>query len=901
MYTLRLLGSPILEGPDGPPSGRVAQERKIAFLAVLSLAEGRTLTRDRLAAIFWPESDQARARHNVADAVWIIRSALGGGALSARGDRLTLSPQVVATDVEAFRKALETGTPGQAVKLYTGRFMEGFHIGGAPDFEHWLDGERAQLDSEYEGALEHLVVEALGAGRAADAVEWARRLTTVDPLNTRRALLYLEALAASGDPAGAVLHGESHRALLDEELGIPPPGELEERIRELRAEPASLGALRSLSSPLRPRPEEGSDAVGTSGRMTTQEAMQGSAVGPDSEPELQLPEGPPSSPRPARRAGTLLLVTGFAVLFLAWLLPGRIIDAPPEPVSHRIVVLPFENRTADPGLDLVGRMVADALVRGFTDARIGEVVLPSDMMGTAVGTDGGPMGPAQARAVARRHEAGIAVSGTIDPRPGGPVVSATITAGPDGRVLVVLDPEPLGSAGIVPAMERLTSRAVGSVAAHLGHEAPELPFVVWTPSYESYRAADRATTLFLQLRYAEAAVHFREAYDLDPTAVGYLLWEGVSHFNLSDYPRVSAILDELRPRKGQLGRFDATQFDWLESRLQGDGAEALQAARRAHDIHPHSGVGGFQLGRELLRSGHPGEALEVLQGLDPDRGWLAGWPFYWSHLSGAYHFLGRHEEELAIIEEGYRRHGEPLLTARLWALGALGRIEAVRAAIRESTDPPRHALVAARVLHRHEYREAATEVAEEGLRTLRAAPLVPESSPAALQSRRNLEARLLLMAGHLQEAHGVFLELLAGEPTDRDLLGWTGVVEARLGMEEEARARIQTLESLTGEPYTFGGHTVARAAIHAELADEPARIRLLLEQSRQEGWPLDYFHFTPLFDPVRDHPDVRDFFREGLRTGLHHRTRPLAWDDSAAEGGPDPSTNGSTRRASTSS
>jgi DNA-binding SARP family transcriptional activator/tetratricopeptide (TPR) repeat protein len=866
MYTLRLFGSPVLAGPDGPVTGRVAQERKLALLAVLALAEGRSLTRDSLAAMFWPETEPARARQNVADGLWVIRSALGDEALATRGNQVSLSSGVVATDVEAFHEALQAGELEEAVGAYTGPFMDGFHISGAPAFERWVDGKRAHLADAHAVALERLVQTAREEGDAVQAVTWARHLVSADPLNTRRALLLMEVLAASGDVAGALRHGEAHGELLSAELGLAAPPEVEARIRELRTSPPPVAPPGRAAAPDRPAPGSSGSPGPPSSAPAGGSPPPVPAPGAPSVPVSPAPStsAPPSSrahsPRGSRvRYASLAAGVSLAGVVAAWLIPGVTSGDAPETVPDRIVVASFENRTGDPELDLVGRMAADALVRGFTEARIGEVVLPAELMGTGVGTEGGRHGPDQAREVAQLEGAGIAVSGTVDPRPGGPVLTTTIATGPDGRVLAVLD-QPLGPAGIVAAMERLTSRAVGSVAAHLGHDAPELPFVVWTPSYESYRTADRATNLFLQRRYIEAASLFREAYDLDPTAVGYLLWEGVSRFNREDYPRVAAILDEIRPRKGELGQFDATQFDWLESRLLGDWEGALQACRRAHRIHPHSGVGGFQLGRELLRSGHPGEALEVLLALDPDRGWLAGWPFYWSHLSGAYHFLGRHEEELAAIEEGYRRHGGPLLTARLRALAALGRIEAVNGAIRESTNPPQHALVAARALHRHGYPEAAKEVAEDGLRTLRAAPPLPEAFPVALRPRMNLEARLLMTAGHLSEARGAFLELLAGSPTDRDLLGWTGVVEARLGMEGEARGRIRTLESLEGAPYTFGGYTVARAAIHAELGDDPARVRLLLEQARQEGWPLDYFHFIPLFDPVRDHPDVRGFF-----------------------------------------
>lgn len=843
MYNLKLLGPPVLTGPTGPVSGRVAQERKLALVAVLALTEGRTLTRDSLAALFWPESDQGRARHNVADGVWAIRDALGDDALLAHGNRLTLSPEVVATDVEAFDAAVREGGLVRAVDLVAGPFMEGFHISGAPAFEDWLGRERARLAAAHADALEELTREALGSGKRSESVAWARRLSTADPLNTRRALLCMEALAVSGDVAAAVRHGELHGRHLEEELGIPPPPQVEGRIAELRSSPPPVPPLR-----IEGRLEESATAPAEVG-----------APGPTAS---GAPPPRPTARSGARRAASGVALVALVLLFVAWLVPGMTTADSPDPVPDRIVVLPFENRTGDEELDLLGRMAADVIVRELSRAGLGEVILPLDMVGMVVGTEDDPRGPREARLMAGELLAGVSVSGTIDPHPDGPVFVVIITTGPGSRVAAVPDPVPVDPEAPNRALERLGSRVVGSLAAHLGQALPEHPFVVRTPSYESYRLADRATALFLERRHREAAPLFRRAYELDPTAVGYLLWSAISLDNVSERAGAWEILEEIRPRRDELTPFDAAQFDWLESKLLGDRAGALRAARAAHAMHPHSGLGGYQLGLELLRSGFPGEALEVYLRLDPDRGWLARYQPYWNQFAQTFHVLDRHEEELAVAEEGYRRHpGSLLLNARVRALAALGRADELAWALREATTPAGSTVVAARALQRHGHDSLAVAVAEGGLRDLAAAPLRADASPAALTARRNTEARLLMAAGRLEEARAVFLDLLEARPTDRDLLGWTGFLEARLGLEAEARGRIQALEELGSQRFTLGGHTVARAAIHAELGDDPGLVRLLLEQSIQEGWVLHYFHFTPLFDPVRNHPEVRDFFQ----------------------------------------
>jgi DNA-binding SARP family transcriptional activator len=70
MFSFKLLGGALVEGPRGPLGGRVSQRRRLALLAVLALAGGRPLSRDKLLALFWPESDTERARHSLASLLY---------------------------------------------------------------------------------------------------------------------------------------------------------------------------------------------------------------------------------------------------------------------------------------------------------------------------------------------------------------------------------------------------------------------------------------------------------------------------------------------------------------------------------------------------------------------------------------------------------------------------------------------------------------------------------------------------------------------------------------------------------------------------------------------------------------------------------------------------------------
>src|SRR4030095_11937021 len=78
--------------------------------------------------------------------VYFLRHALGAKAIVSRGDEeLALAPDQVRCDVWAFEAGLDQGRPADALALYRGELLAGFHISAAPDFERWLEEERSRL------------------------------------------------------------------------------------------------------------------------------------------------------------------------------------------------------------------------------------------------------------------------------------------------------------------------------------------------------------------------------------------------------------------------------------------------------------------------------------------------------------------------------------------------------------------------------------------------------------------------------------------------------------------------------------------------------------------------------------------------------------------------------------
>jgi len=239
LFRLTLLGDPAFSGPDGPVQGRAGHKRRVALLAVLAVARGRPVGRERLIGLLWPEFTTEASRHSLSESLYVLRKELGNEALvSTPAGDVALDPGVVASDVAEFQAALEGGDAEAAVRAYGGPLLDGFYVADAPEYERWAEGERDRLARLYARAVEGLAEAAEAEGSAIRAVDWWRRLAAHDPFSSRTALRLVRALDAAGERPSALRAAEAHTGLLREELGVDPDPDFRAFVARLRAEPA---------------------------------------------------------------------------------------------------------------------------------------------------------------------------------------------------------------------------------------------------------------------------------------------------------------------------------------------------------------------------------------------------------------------------------------------------------------------------------------------------------------------------------------------------------------------------------------------------------------------------------------------------------------------------------------
>jgi DNA-binding SARP family transcriptional activator len=134
-----------LDVGGAPVSGAPAQRRRLALLALLASAGDRGLSREKAFGYLWPEHETARARHQLSESIYVLRRLLGETAIAATLDDLRLDSSQVWSDVSALRAALAATNRELAVSLYAGRFLDGFFLDNAPEFDQWATNEREAL------------------------------------------------------------------------------------------------------------------------------------------------------------------------------------------------------------------------------------------------------------------------------------------------------------------------------------------------------------------------------------------------------------------------------------------------------------------------------------------------------------------------------------------------------------------------------------------------------------------------------------------------------------------------------------------------------------------------------------------------------------------------------------
>lgn len=320
---LQTFGAVRLTLESGDDASSLTQRRRLALLAMVAAAGRQGASRDKVMACLWPESDQERARHALAQAVYTLRRGAGDQSLIQGERELRINPAILTSDVAELLDAAAAGNHPRVIELYAGPFLDGFQLTASPEFDRWAAAERDRFRGLAASSLEAAARDATAVGNTARAREHWKARVALDPLNGAANAEYMRALAANGEQLAAIQQGRSHQSMVHQQLGAQP----DHAVRDLLAE------LQQSTPSMLPQPDT-TVGVGAAQVRT-------------------------SASRPWR----LIVVTGLAALLAvaAFRLVRRQPGAEAGPVSS-VAVLPFASLSADSSDALVSAGIAEDLI-----------------------------------------------------------------------------------------------------------------------------------------------------------------------------------------------------------------------------------------------------------------------------------------------------------------------------------------------------------------------------------------------------------------------------------------------------------------------------------------------------------------------------------------------------------
>ena len=233
---------------------RLPLKRAVALLAVLAFNAG-PVPRSHLAAMLWPDADEAQARTRLRRLLYTIEEEVGSGVVSADGGRVALAPHALEVDALRFaqfaRRAVAAATFDDRALVEAREWiararrplLQGIAF-GSEAFDDWLKSASIEHEHLLARLLERLA-DALGRrGEFASALELAEALIALDVYREPSHVLLMQLHALQGHSAGVEAAYTRCAELLRAEFGIAPGPSTEQAYQRITADLKRLASHR---------------------------------------------------------------------------------------------------------------------------------------------------------------------------------------------------------------------------------------------------------------------------------------------------------------------------------------------------------------------------------------------------------------------------------------------------------------------------------------------------------------------------------------------------------------------------------------------------------------------------------------------------------------------------------
>jgi predicted ATPase/DNA-binding SARP family transcriptional activator/uncharacterized protein HemY len=251
-FKVRLLGAARAESETGLIY--FLPDKRYQLLAYLAY-KGEWVSRDELAYLFWSETDNENARHNLRQLIKRLKVLSPPEGLEIERERLRWQ---VPSDAASFKQALLEKRGAEALQLYEGSFLQGLESDDPDEFNTWLISERESLYTRWRETVLTYVHQV----EVDEAAPYLAKLLEYDPLDEEAVQHHMTLLSKLSQLVQAAQVYKTFAKRLEHDLGLEPTSTTEQLFRKIqrgevegRKTPAVAVALKpSFAKPSLPMP-----------------------------------------------------------------------------------------------------------------------------------------------------------------------------------------------------------------------------------------------------------------------------------------------------------------------------------------------------------------------------------------------------------------------------------------------------------------------------------------------------------------------------------------------------------------------------------------------------------------------------------------------------------------------
>lgn len=210
----------------------------IALICLLLLSSRKHISREKLIAYLWSDSDEEAARYNLRYNLWNIKKLIP---TDQRGEELIVSDKDCCIinpkynfrsdllQLREFEQKKEESSIEELLEmksLFRGDFLEGIYIKNSDEFNEKIIFERILCQNKYVEILKRIVDRYLEEKNYHECIRILNELTVIEPYNEEFACRMMSVYIDSGQRGTAMTFYKNFESMLRRNLNITPSKEL---------------------------------------------------------------------------------------------------------------------------------------------------------------------------------------------------------------------------------------------------------------------------------------------------------------------------------------------------------------------------------------------------------------------------------------------------------------------------------------------------------------------------------------------------------------------------------------------------------------------------------------------------------------------------------------------------